>query len=129
MAVRAEFFDRGERFATSIGPTRSRWYPMGSETEFVLRLQRQGVKACHVPKAVVCHCVPREHLRPLWLLGRAVRAGRGNRRLMTFPSIASAEAERPTVLRCLLRLARRTTMALSRRWRWIANNCSAPGGR
>lgn len=112
LAIRTDFFDCGEQFATSIGPTSSRWYPMGGETEFVLRLQKLGVRACHVRKAVVEHFVRSEQLRPLWLLRRAVRAGRGNRRLMKLLNAASAEPCRPTRLRCLLRLVRHTMTAL-----------------
>ena len=111
LAIRTEFFDRGERFATSIGPTSSRWYPMGSETEFVLRLQKRGVRACHQPTAVVEHFVRRRQLRPWWLLRRAVRAGRGNRRLMQLLNGASAEPGRPSTFRCLLRLMRHTMTA------------------
>jgi glycosyltransferase involved in cell wall biosynthesis len=112
LAIRTEFFDRGERFATSIGPTSSRWYAMGSETEFVLRLQKHGVKACHRPTAVVEHFVRSKQLSPWWLLCRAVRAGRGNRRLTKLLNGALAEPGQPTIFRCLLRLIRYSMTAV-----------------
>jgi L-malate glycosyltransferase len=110
LAIRTEFFEHGERFSTLIGPRDSRWYPMGSETEFVLRLQKRGVRAGHVPKAVVEHFVRSRQLRPLWLLQRAVRAGRGHRRLMQL--LDDAEPVPPTLLRCLLLLGWHTMKAL-----------------
>jgi hypothetical protein len=80
MAVRTSIFDGGARFSTSIGP-RGRDYAMGSETEFVRRLLRQGHQAWHVPDAVVEHFIRKTQMTQRWILGRAVRFGRGQYQL------------------------------------------------
>jgi glycosyltransferase involved in cell wall biosynthesis len=107
LAVRSRLFEAGYRFHPSIGPVASRWYPMGSETEFVLRLAREGAAAWWVESAVVEHFVRSEQLRTLWLLERGIRAGRGNRRMARL----AGEADRLTVSRCLARLVRWTAQA------------------
>jgi glycosyltransferase involved in cell wall biosynthesis len=56
MAIRAEVFNGGARFDASIGP-RGADYPMGSETELLQRLKRQGHKAWHVQEAVIEHFI------------------------------------------------------------------------
>lgn len=76
MAIRAGLFQSGIRFDTSIGP-RGPSYAMGSETELLLRLSRQGHKAWHVQGAVVEHFVRKEQLNKTWILQRAIRYGRG----------------------------------------------------
>ncbi len=80
MAVRADLFKSGARFDTSIGPSGAS-YPMGSETEMVLRLGRQGQKAWHVQDAVVEHFIRREQVQQGWVWKRAIRFGRGQYRL------------------------------------------------
>jgi len=80
MAVRTAIFEGGARFSTSIGP-RGRNYAMGSETEFVRRLLRQGYQAWHVRDAVVEHFIRKTQMSQRWILGRAVRFGRGQYRL------------------------------------------------
>lgn len=80
MAIRASVFQSGNRFDPSIGP-RGSSYPMGSETEFTLRLARQGHKAWYVPDAVVEHFIRAEQLKEEWCLQRAIRFGRGQYRL------------------------------------------------
>jgi glycosyltransferase involved in cell wall biosynthesis len=80
MAVRASIFEGGARFSTSIGP-RGRDYAMGSETEFVRRLLRQGHQAWHVRDAIVEHFIRKTQMSQRWILGRAVRFGRGQYRL------------------------------------------------
>lgn len=90
MAVRAAVFDAGARFDPSIGPARTSSYAMGSETEFVLRVMETGVRASYVPDAVVEHFVRASQLRPSWVIGRAMRFGRGQYRLQaTLPSQSS----------------------------------------
>jgi glycosyltransferase involved in cell wall biosynthesis len=76
MAIRAEVFKGGTRFDTSIGPRGSN-YAMGSETELVMRLGRQGHKAWHVQGAVVEHFIRSHQMDKSWVLGRAIRFGRG----------------------------------------------------
>jgi glycosyltransferase involved in cell wall biosynthesis len=80
MAVRATVFEAGHRFDPSIGP-RGGHYAMGSETEFVRRLIRQGHSAWHVPDAVVEHFVREAQMTRAWVRARAVRFGRGQFRL------------------------------------------------
>ena len=80
MAIRTAVFQSGVRFDPSIGP-RSSSYPMGSETELTLRLDRQGYKAWYVPSAVVQHFICDYQLRQSWVLKRAIRYGRGSFRL------------------------------------------------
>ena len=83
MAIRSHIFHSGTRFDSSIGPSGSK-YAMGSETELVLRLGRQGHKGWHVHSAVVEHLVRAEQLEKAWILRRAIRFGRGHQRL--FPN-------------------------------------------
>jgi glycosyltransferase involved in cell wall biosynthesis len=80
MVVRTSIFESGTRFDTSIGP-RGSDYAMGSETELLLRLGRQGHKAWHVRSAVVEHFVRKEQLERDWIMQRAIRWGRGKYRL------------------------------------------------
>ncbi len=77
MAIRTEVFKAGNRFDTSIGP-RGPNYAMGSETELVERLGRQGYKAWHVQDAVVEHFIRANQMVKSWVLRRAVRYGRGS---------------------------------------------------
>ena len=56
MAIRSNIFQSGIRFDSSIGPCGPS-YPMGSETEILLRLGRQGNKSWHVSQATVEHFV------------------------------------------------------------------------
>jgi glycosyltransferase involved in cell wall biosynthesis len=83
MGVRTAVFAGGARFDTSIGPS-GRRYPMGSETELVLRLARNGHKGWHAERAIVEHFIRKDQLTPGWILGRAVCFGRGQYRL--FPN-------------------------------------------
>jgi len=80
MAVRTQVFEAGHRFDVSTGPCGTH-YAMGSETEFVRRLVRQGHAAWHVAGAVVEHFVRESQMNRSWVWGRAVRFGRGQFRL------------------------------------------------
>jgi glycosyltransferase involved in cell wall biosynthesis len=86
MAIRTSVFQAGIRFDSCIGP-RGCSYPMGSETELLLRLSRQGHRGWHVPKAVVEHFVREEQLKKAWILQRAIRFGRGQYRLSPPPKL------------------------------------------
>ena len=88
MAIRSGIFDSGVRFDASIGP-RGKRYPMGSETELVRRLMRQGHSAWHVKGAVVEHLIRDFQMQRRWVLERAIRFGKGQYRL--------AQAEAPPV--------------------------------
>lgn len=81
MAIRSKILRGGIRFDASIGP-RGANYPMGSESELVDRLGRQGYKAWHVQDAVVEHFIRRDQLSESWVLRRAIRFGRGQLRLL-----------------------------------------------
>ena len=89
MAVRADIFLRDVRFDAAIGP-RGTSYAMGSETELVRRLLSQGRKAWHVKDAVVEHFIRSTQLSPSWVMGRAVRFGRGQYRLEYGPTQGEA---------------------------------------
>ena len=84
MAIRSSVFEKGTRLDTSIGPNGPD-YPMGAETELVLRLGREGYKGWHVPAAVVEHLVRKEQLEEDWVLQRGIRWGRGCHRL--YPNV------------------------------------------
>ncbi len=102
MAIRTSIFQSGVRFDTSIGP-RGSSYAMGSETELVLRLGRNGHKAWHAERAVVEHYIREEQLEKNWVMQRAVRFGRGQYRL----AHARADAEAGTQRSAPLRLRRK----------------------
>jgi glycosyltransferase involved in cell wall biosynthesis len=80
MAVRTSVFQSGMHLDPSIGP-RGSSYPMGSETEFILRLSRQGHEAWHVRRAVVEHLVREAQMKKAWVLQRAISYGRGYYRM------------------------------------------------
>jgi len=76
MAVRTRVFAAGHRFAETVGPAPGS-YAMGSETEFTTRLAGLGYRCGFCPEAVVGHLVRREQMTRDWLIGRAMRFGRG----------------------------------------------------
>jgi len=80
MAIRADVFRRGFRFDASIGP-RGANYAQGSETEFVRRLAEQGYTGWHIHNAEVEHFIREYQMQKPWILGRAIRYGRGQYRL------------------------------------------------
>jgi glycosyltransferase involved in cell wall biosynthesis len=80
MAVRNRLFQAGVRFDPGMGP-RGTSYPMGSETDLLVRLERQGHKAWHVQNAVMEHFIRKEQMEKSWVLQRAVRYGRGRFRM------------------------------------------------
>lgn len=77
MAVRRRVFDSGISFDPTIGPSQSKTYTMGSETEFLLRAAKAGFKSAYVPKALVQHQIRPNQLSIEWLKGRAFRQGKG----------------------------------------------------
>ncbi len=78
-AVRAHAMP-ATRFDESVGP-RPGSYPMGSEIELLLRLQRAGATPVYVPSAVVYHVLEAWQLTPWYLARRMFRLGRGMVRL------------------------------------------------
>ena len=89
MAIRASVFAEGHRFDERFGP-RGKRYPMGSETELILRLEKSGYRTWHCPRAVVYHVIGSEQLSEPWVLSRAFRFGRGMYRLQVTTSQDSA---------------------------------------
>ncbi len=77
MAVRARLFADGWRFDTSIGPRHSASYAMGSESELVSRLERNGHRCWFVSNAVVAHVIRGFQMEESWVMRRAIRFGRG----------------------------------------------------
>ena len=96
MAVRAHWFRAGYRFDGRVGPSRSRTYAMGGETELTLRLViAENVKCWHCRDAWVEHIVRARQLSRAWILRRAFHLGRCVRR----ESEQHARAGRPYVQR------------------------------
>ncbi|MEW6116837.1 MAG: glycosyltransferase family 2 protein [Nitrospirota bacterium] len=75
MAVRAEIFRKGWRFNTDVGPNGGN-YIMGSETEFTVRLEKEGFRSVYLPGSLVFHQIRPEQLKAKWLYGRSFRDGR-----------------------------------------------------
>jgi glycosyltransferase involved in cell wall biosynthesis len=82
MAIRRRFLTAETPFDESIGPN-GKNYAMGSETEFNLRLRRQGFLAVFLPRSLIHHVIQPFQLDRNWLLGRAFRQGRGETRVRT----------------------------------------------
>jgi glycosyltransferase involved in cell wall biosynthesis len=80
VTLRTKVFADGRRFDETIGP-KGRDYPMGAETEFLIRLGEEGARAWHCAGAVVHHIVRDFQLSRQWVLERAHRFGRGQYRL------------------------------------------------
>lgn len=108
MAVRARIM-RENRFSEAMGP-RGRDYAMGSETELLLRLFRQGEQFVFVPAARLQHVVRTEQLDKRSLVRRVRRLGRGDARL--HPEVGSLP-----IFGLPLALWLRTVQAVAR---WLA---------
>ncbi len=76
MAVRKSIFDSGLKFNEGIGPNGNN-YVMGSETEFLNRLEKAGYKAMFLHLPYVLHQIRAEQCSIKWLMGRAERQGKG----------------------------------------------------
>jgi GT2 family glycosyltransferase len=79
MAVRQSVFSAGHRFDERIGPDGTTTYAMGSETEFTMRLERQGFRCAHSPLPAVEHQIMAASMTKEWVLRRAFRFGREQR--------------------------------------------------
>lgn len=77
MAIRASVLARGARFDPRIGPDASPAYRMGSETEMVQRLEREGLRAVMLPAARVEHQVRPGQMTEAFVMARARRHGLG----------------------------------------------------
>jgi len=78
MAVRKKIFDQGWRFEGAIGPSQKKNYIMGSESDFLLRLEKAGHSPVYLPDALVCHQIRPEQMSFSWLKNRAYRAGKSS---------------------------------------------------
>jgi glycosyltransferase involved in cell wall biosynthesis len=77
MAIRGKVLRNGARFDPRFGPDGTNVYPMGSETEFVDRLEGVGHRAYFAADARVGHLVGQSQLTEDWVHLRAYRAGLG----------------------------------------------------
>jgi glycosyltransferase involved in cell wall biosynthesis len=77
MVVRASLFRNGLSFNGDVGPN-GKSYIMGSETELLKRLERQGCKGRYLSQNIVLHQIRKEQLCIDWLKNRAYRSGRGS---------------------------------------------------
>lgn len=83
MAIRRRVLDDGLTFDESIGPNGTDPnYPMGSETEFLLRASRAGYRSYFVRRPRVRHIVRPYQMQPEFWLSRAYRNGRGTARMV-----------------------------------------------
>ncbi|MEM6974018.1 MAG: glycosyltransferase [Pseudomonadota bacterium] len=83
MAVRAWVFMAGHRYDEAVGPDGSAKYAMGSEAEFLRRIERAGYRGRFVPGAVVGHMVRPHQMERAWVTERARRAGLGSDACLT----------------------------------------------
>jgi glycosyltransferase involved in cell wall biosynthesis len=77
MAVRGRVLAAGARFEPGIGPDGSGRFGMGSESEFLRRLERAGHRAFFCGDAVVGHQVEPQQMTPGSVVSRAYRYGFG----------------------------------------------------
>jgi glycosyltransferase involved in cell wall biosynthesis len=78
MSFRMSIFRAGHRWNPAVGPDGTRFYAMGSETEFTLRVHAAGHKVWFCNAASVKHIISPGQLTPSWLWTRAIRFGRGD---------------------------------------------------
>lgn len=124
MAVRSSVFESGVRFDCSIGPSGTD-YPMGSETELVVRLGRVGHKAWYAKSALVEHFIRKEQLTQDWVLQRAIRWGRGRFRisrdqklLFGIPRFLFRDIPKEVVLMAVAGISFRRDLLFQARWRF-----------
>src|SRR5271166_1470886 len=104
-AVRTSVFVAGMRFNEAIGPDSTRpSYAMGSETEFIGRLDAAGHRGWFVPEAAVRHIIRPEQLTERWILDRAYQNGLGVGITGT-PSCATGPSVNGVPVRLLARAA------------------------
>lgn len=74
-AIRREIFERFT-FNENIGPKANTQYIMGSETEFLNRLQQAGYHFVYAKNSRVEHIIRPEQIEVKWLLARAYKYGK-----------------------------------------------------
>jgi hypothetical protein len=77
MAVRGSMLEGSIRFDPGFGPDGTANYPMGSETEFLQRLEAAGHRAYRAARAHVGHIIRERQLTESAILERAWRGGYG----------------------------------------------------
>ena len=123
MAVRGALLRQGHRFDCAVGPDGTASYPMGSEVELTLRLERAGHPAWFAPRAVVRHLVRPEQMAVPWVLRRAYRCGLGAARVQNRKRSGPSAVPLPLLLRrwgygAAAPLARRA-LPRGRLWFWL----------
>jgi len=78
MAFRMAIVRAGHRFNPAVGTDGTRFYAMGSDTEFTLRVHAAGYKAWFCRDARVLHIIHPFQLERGWLWTRAMAFGRGD---------------------------------------------------
>ncbi|HET7106191.1 MAG TPA: glycosyltransferase family 2 protein [Candidatus Acidoferrum sp.] len=124
MAIRSNIFESGVRFDCNIGPSGTE-YPMGSETELVVRLCRDGHKAWYTTSSTVQHFIRKEQLTQEWVLQRATRWGRGRFRISPdqklwfgVPRFLFRDLPKELALMALARMVFRRDLLFQARWRF-----------
>jgi glycosyltransferase involved in cell wall biosynthesis len=84
--VRRDVFDNGRRFNEAVGPRPTNRI-MGSETSFLIALQKDGYETVHSPMAIVSHRVQPDMIRLSTLFRRAYREGRGQAHIFGLPRL------------------------------------------
>ncbi len=108
MAVRSSVFGAGFRFAEDVGPNETRsMYAMGSETEFLRRVEAAGHTSWFAADAVVGHVIRPEQTEERWILQRGYRygSGEGFNYVAANPGLGGALAWLPPRARLWLRAA------------------------
>jgi len=85
--VRRDVFGNGRRFYEAIGP-RPKNRIMGSETSFLISLQKAGYEIVYSPMAIVSHRVQPDMIRLSTLFRRAYREGRGTAHINGLPRLS-----------------------------------------
>jgi glycosyltransferase involved in cell wall biosynthesis len=78
MAIRASIFRQGWTFDPGVGPDGTDTYIPGSESSLTVALERAGISATFLPRALVHHVLRPEQLTLGWLYRRAFRKGRAD---------------------------------------------------
>ena len=74
--VRKQIFEDGRKFNENVGPTSSsKTRIMGSETEFLRRLQKDGYKILYYPNAIVGHYITENQTTLQYFKNRSLSAG------------------------------------------------------
>ncbi len=133
MAIRAAVFETGVRFNENMGPNGSLAYPMGSETEFALRLAALGYKCWFADDARVRHIIRPKQMQIPAILLRGYRWGRGQAHMREEHHYSPSRLSRKNHLRWalypLLMPFFDPDEAWARQWEWVADQGYEDGWR